>query len=381
MKKSILYVVPPSDSFAGVERVTHEIANGLMERYGKELDVSVLFCSPFSILETLPVHYKLLSSPIDNLRGLSRLARATLQARHYDVVVISQVEAATMVWLSRLPRSTKLVVWLHGNPAMERRSLKSKLLFKLFELVAARRFAAAFVVAPSQKVYFEGIAPLRNRVTWVPNPVRKFEQRVSERDDGEETIRFLSVGRLSYQKGYDNLIRAFSIVSKAVRSATLEIVGYGSEREALLAQIEDLGLSEKVSITYLGSSPEPAFASADIFVSSSRWEGWPIVIMEALSFGLPVIAMNCDYGPRDVLVDDRLGVLADNGNVEALAGQMIEYAGSLHELRRHADYRKSYVSRFWLDNVISQHFGALDEVDAVRDQSVARDLVSPSLSG
>lgn len=381
MKKTILYVVPPSDSFAGVERVTHDIANGLMERYGSEFDVSVLFCSPFPILETLPVHYDLLSSPIDSLRGLSRLARATLQARHFDVVIVSQVEAATMVWLSGVPRSTKLVVWLHGNPRMERRSLKSKLLFGLFESLASRRFDAAFVVAPSQKKYFNGIAHLRNRVTWVPNPVRKFEPRAIERTEPDAAVRFLSVGRLSYQKGYDNLIRAFSIVSNAVRSATLEIVGYGSEREALLVQIDELGLSEKIRLSDLGSNPEPAFASADIFVSSSRWEGWAIVIMEALSFGLPVIAMDCDYGPRDILVDDRLGILAEDGNVEALAERMMQYAVSVHELKRHADYRKSYVSRFWLDNVISQHRGAIDKLDAALDQRVGRDVVSPSLSG
>lgn len=125
---------------------------------------------------------------------------------------------------------------------------------------------------------------------------------------GGEPPVVLAIGRLTDQKAFDVLIRAFSFVRK-IRSVRLMILGEGENRLALEDLIRQLGLEQDVTLMGFVQNPYPFIAHASLFVLSSRWEGLPTVLVEALRLGTPVIATDCPGGSREILKDGQYGKL------------------------------------------------------------------------
>ena len=128
----------------------------------------------------------------------------------------------------------------------------------------------------------------------------------------------LGVGRLAPQKDFGTLIRAFARVI-ARRPCRLMILGDGPERASLEALVSERGLTGSVDLPGWISNPYPYMARAGVFVLSSRWEGLPSVLIEALFCQVPVVATDCLSGPREILEGGRYGVLVPVGHEEALA--------------------------------------------------------------
>jgi glycosyltransferase involved in cell wall biosynthesis len=128
----------------------------------------------------------------------------------------------------------------------------------------------------------------------------------------------LGVGRLSPQKDFATLIRAFARV-RMHRPARLMILGHGPERASLEALALAQGLADSVLLPGWVTNPYAFMARAGVFVLSSRWEGLPSVLIEALVCGTPVVATDCLSGPREILEDGRYGRLVPVGDEEALA--------------------------------------------------------------
>lgn len=131
----------------------------------------------------------------------------------------------------------------------------------------------------------------------------------------------MGVGRLADQKGFDVLLAAFAKLGTH-HKARLIIVGEGAARGALEEQVRALGLQGEVDL--VGSVPDvlPWVSRANLYVLSSRYEGLPNVLIEALAAGAPVVSTDCPSGPREILEDGRLGPLVPVDNVEALAEAM-----------------------------------------------------------
>jgi glycosyltransferase involved in cell wall biosynthesis len=111
----------------------------------------------------------------------------------------------------------------------------------------------------------------------------------------------LNVGRLTHQKGHWFLIRAFKEVVRKVEDAKLVILGQGRLRNSIVRLIYDLGLEKKVHLLGFQDNPLKFMRRSEVFVLSSRWEGLPLVVLEALSAGTPVVAADCRSGPREIL--------------------------------------------------------------------------------
>lgn len=164
-----------------------------------------------------------------------------------------------------------------------------------------------------------------NKVHTIYNPVVTPELRCKARESldhpwfapGEPPV-ILGVGRLTEQKDFPTLIRAFARVRQH-QTARLMILGEGEEREALNALVGELGLHEDVALPGFVDNPFSFMARASVFVLSSAWEGLPGVLIQAMACGCPVVSTDCPSGPHEVLQGGAYGPLVPVGDHQALA--------------------------------------------------------------
>ena len=168
----------------------------------------------------------------------------------------------------------------------------------------------------------------RKKVTYCPNPVVDDHLLEMSKKNTEgfnhDNRYFCAVGRLCEQKGFDLLVEAYAKAYALDESiADLLIVGDGPDRELLAQQIEEVGLEGKIKLLGFNKNPYYIMAGAECFVLSSRHEGLPTVLIEALAVGTPVIATDCPTGPNEILVQGKFGKLVSVGDINALADSLL----------------------------------------------------------
>ena len=170
-----------------------------------------------------------------------------------------------------------------------------------------------------------------------------------------ENKRAIAVGRYTYQKGFDLLLQAWRIVFEKHPDWRLDIYGSG-EREEYERLGKELGVSEVVTCHPAVSDIYEKYRESSIFVLSSRYEGFGLVLAEAMSTGVPAVSFACPCGPSDIITNDEDGILVDNGNVVQLADVicwMIDHPQERIQYGQHAQvnalrYSQEYVMEKWI---------------------------------
>jgi glycosyltransferase involved in cell wall biosynthesis len=184
-------------------------------------------------------------------------------------------------------------------------------------------------------------------VTAIPNAAPDLG---AGRSDGTART-VIAAGRLTPQKGFGRLITAFAHVARVHPDWKLLICGRGPRRKHLLKLVADLSLADNVVL----AGPVPrigeAMADASIFGLSSHFEGFPMVLLEAMSVGLPVVSFDCPTGPRE-LVEDRVnGLLVPEGDVAALGAALVEMIDDEELRRRCSQGAIATAERYSLDRI------------------------------
>ncbi len=330
--QKLLTIYLPTLVGGGAERVMLNLAVGFVER-GFPVDFVLAQCegafmSEFPqnvhLVELNPVKLKFGRS-IFSLPALIRYIRrerpaALLTSLHANIIAI---------WAKRLAGvPLRLVISEQNTFSLQNQMLSGgagKLMpwlirwnYPLADEITAVSEGAALDLSISGKIP-------RERIKVVYNPIITSETILKSKENldhpwfkpGEPPV-ILAVGRLTVQKDYPLLIKAFARVRQSM-PVRLLILGDGPDRDALCALINELGVEKDVSLPGFVHNPYPYMAHASIFVLSSRWEGLPTVLVEALCCGAPLVATDCPSGPREILRDGQFGKLVPVGDVDCLA--------------------------------------------------------------
>jgi len=207
----------------------------------------------------------------------------------------------------------------------------------------------------------------RLRLFRIPNTVRQLGG--AKADLGAKTI--YAAGRLRDQKGFDLLIQAFAAVSARHPDWQLRLRGTGNRQQRLEALIAELELGEAVSLE--GPAPDIGadMSQASLFVLSSRFEGFPLILLEAMSKGMGVISFDCPTGPAEIVEDHRNGLLVPPEDIEGLAQAMLEMIDNEQLRRRCAEAAVESARHHTIDAIGPQWEELLRTVSA-RDGSELR---------
>lgn len=206
------------------------------------------------------------------------------------------------------------------------------------------------------------------KVVTIYNPVdlEEIDRLSSEPCDGfqgnnmQDGFRILSVGRLVRQKGFDLLIRAFASLKDG--RAGLSLLGKGECKEELIQLAKVLGIADSVSFPGFQGNPYAWMRNADLFVLSSRWEGFGHVIVEAMACGVCVLSTRCPHGPDEIITDGVDGALCEPDSVDDLASRINHLLNHPLERARLAEQGRQTASRFDARRIVCQYEAVFREV-------------------
>lgn len=174
--------------------------------------------------------------------------------------------------------------------------------------------------------------------------------------------RVIAVGRLDYQKGFDRLIEAWALVqqNEAFRDWRLDIFGQGEWREMLEQMICERGLQQTARINAPSKQIGAEYAASSLLVMSSNYEGFPMVMIEAMACGLPVVAFEFKCGPKDIINNHHNGIRVEEGNISALADAMMELMQN-SELRKRMSLEARKVTETYSEERVMRRWVTLFE--------------------
>lgn len=188
-----------------------------------------------------------------------------------------------------------------------------------------RRFDKFVVLTEEDRKYWGNL----DNITVIPN-ARTFTPIQTADMENKKVI---AVGRYTYQKGFERLIEAWHLVASDFPDWKLEIVGDGEQRTRLKERIARYGIDNSVVLVPANNEIEKHYLSSSVYAMTSRYEGLPMVLLEAQAFGLPIVSFNCKCGPSDVVNHGKNGFLVEEGNASAFASQLRKVMADV-ELRK-----------------------------------------------
>jgi glycosyltransferase involved in cell wall biosynthesis len=165
---------------------------------------------------------------------------------------------------------------------------------------------------------------------------------------------FIAAGRLHYQKAYDQMIRSYA-ASNAKDSHDLILLGKGPDETKLKELISNLGLESKVHLLGWRENPWAYIAKSEAFLLSSRWEGVPNIMIEAMACGVPIISTDCDFGPRELITNGQEGFLLPVDDTDAMSAAMNELVSNSARRKEMAEASLLRVKDFCVEAIVENY--------------------------
>lgn len=370
----ILYSIAGTYNSGGMERVLANKANWLVA-HGHEVIIVTTDQrgeSPYFPLDArikcydLAINYeenngksflnKLIHYPFKQWKHKRRLT-ALLKEQKPDVVISMFCNDASFI--PSIKDGSKKVLEIHFS-RFKRLQYGRKGLWRLADwwryktdAKVVSRFDKFVVLTQEDKGYWGNMS----NICVIPN-ARTFEVNQPATLEAKKVV---AVGRLNHQKGFDRLIDAWSIVDNVVSGWKLQIVGDGELREQLQNNIRELGLSNQINIGRAEKDMMSVYKDASILAMSSRYEGLPMVLLEAQAAGLPIVSFDCKCGPKDVIENGVDGFLVEDGDIEQLAQKLVVLMQDANLRKQMGSAAYAHSERYSEERIMKQWTDLFDE--------------------
>jgi len=355
VSRRIVFVIP-SLSPGGAERVMTTMANYWVT-HGQSVTIFSLddgSAPPFFELHNSVSHVPLglaqISSGLavgfwNNLKRMVVLRHAILGA-NADAVISFIDKTNILTLFSMWGTRVRLVVSERTDPSMYSIGRAWSCLRSLAYANASR----IVVQTAGAGRYF--LPRFRDKLAVIPNPVLPLEEGTQSASNIPRKRIVLAIGRLSKEKGFSDLLRAYERVAHRHKDWSLIIIGDGPEKEALGGLCRELDIAGRVSFLGTVKNPSVYLQQAGLFVLASHFEGFPNALCEAMAHGVAVISTDCPSGPGEIVEHGMNGFLVPPGNVDALAQAMDSLIADEQRRIRMGDAARRIVERYGVEAVM-----------------------------
>lgn len=365
-----LTLVVPSLKSGGAERASVLLAEGLLQK-GHEVSLITLYAEEADFYE-LPTKVRRLALNIasdsptlvhaiwNNFNRISVLKKE-IRLLQPDIVISFLKETNILTLLALNNTDIPVIISEQNNPILD---ANGGLWDKLRSFIYP---TASKVVSCSKGVNdcFDWLSEDKRAIIYNPLTPIASEQNTNIPKtitvDSDKKL-LVAMGRLTYQKGFDILLSAFHKIADKHTQWQLVILGEGELRSQLEKQIMELGLTNRVILPGVIKNPFPFLKKSEIFVLSSRYEGFGNVIIEAMACGLPVISTDCPSGPREIINNGVDGILVPTEDVSALASSIERLILNPQESAKLAETARKTVERFELEQIVENWEDLIAEV-------------------
>lgn len=261
------------------------------------------------------------------------------------------IDVCTAMSLLSIPATiftkSKVITWEHFNTSVNWNFFTAR----LSRFLSAQFSNKVVTLTEIDKKNYENKFYAKNAVT-ISNPITIVLGEEDKADLSAKKV--LAIGRLTNQKGFDLLLHAWKIVCDIENEWTLTIVGDGELKEELMNLARSLNLEKKIIFEKPTNNVNKYYKSSSIYVMSSRFEGLPLVLIEAKSFGLPIISFDCKTGPREIVRSNVDGILVPPENIDLLSRALFDLISDRSKREEYSKKSLEDVSRFSLSSFVSK---------------------------
>lgn len=342
----------------GSERVTSIIASEMVKK-GHDVHIFSI-CGEnkcfYDIDKRVTLFTQFLNKEVDNKKMYFLVLFKLLKYYKENNIQIS-IDIFSSLSLYSIPikliKGIKVVTWEHFNFYVNTgmNKIARKLACKFSDYIIT-------LTEEDRQNYYTNIKKIRANIKCIYNPSSYSNSEISKL--GNKIV--LTVGRLTYQKGYDMLLRAWKIIEDK-SDWKLIIAGDGEEKSNLIRLKNQLKIE---SIEFIGavSDIDKYYKNASIYVSSSRYEGLPMTMIEAQKFGLPIVAFDCKTGPAEIIKHEVDGLLVKCNEIESLANNILNLINSPQERRELGKNASKNSERFNINLIINEWEFIIKELES-----------------
>lgn len=318
--KTICFFIGNLNLSGGTERVSTIIANELSKQ-----DYSVIFLSlcegdkPFFPLNQNIQLFSLFPEKISFRKNYTEAVRRLRRLiKQHNIEILISVESLISIFSipATLFLKVKHICWEHFNFTVD---LGVKLR-RISRYMAALCCDYITTLTETDKNMWARKTIHFAKIISIHNP-SSFTKTNHSPQLSNKTV--IAVGRHTHQKGFDMLIKAWVIVHNHAKDWTLNIIGDGEDKEMIISLIKEKKIDDSVKLIANTSQISQYYETASFYCMSSRFEGLPMVLLEAQSYNLPIVSFDCLTGPKELIEDKINGILVQSGNVTLLAEAML----------------------------------------------------------
>lgn len=310
---NILFIVNNLSNAGGTERVTCNLANLFSEKLGHSITIVNRETKKEEVFFPLNTEIKVMALGKNYLLFYKNINKLIKELKPDVILVHNMGKLSLLASFLNIPETTSFYTLEHGVFSSRPSWVKflSKVLYKKYKKIVT-------LTEHDMKSY----QSFHKNVIKIPN-ISPYDVINLSNTYDIESRKVIAIGRLTYEKNFMALLKAWKILKDSYPNWYLDIYGEGEEKELLANYIAQNNLH---NVTLKGSKQEliDVYQTASFLVMSSRHEGLPLVLIEAQSFGLPLISFDCPFGPKEIIENGHTGYLVEDQNIDKLSARIFE---------------------------------------------------------